>query len=208
MLWESLLWHNVAWKYCIRSFLKEFPALLFCFWSCVPFIFSRTPYTGHVIYIFHFRTQVSNSQSCPCPEKCNLSVTLIWGGKKRRVWRKDKKRRQLFCSTWSLPPRQKTQLKPCPCVQIASELLIQTPLLGDSSPSSLLPAFLCFPWGDFWSQFFNFLFCFVFLALGMWTLSSLTRDRTCTPVLEAQGLNHWTTRDVPKPILKIIQRTL
>ena len=113
-----------------------------------------------------------------------------------------------LCSTWSLPPRQKTQLKPCPCVQIASELLIQTPLLGDSSPSSLLPAFLCFPWGDFWSQFFNFLFCFVFLALGMWTLSSLTRDRTCTPVLEAQGLNHWTTRDVPKPILKIIQRTL
>ena len=31
----------------------------------------------------------------------------------------------------------------------------------------------------------------------MWDLSSLTRDQVCVCALEAQSLNHWTTRDVP-----------
>ena len=49
---------------------------------------------------------------------------------------------------------------------------------------------------------FLFFFFINFLATphGMRDLSSPTRDRTCAPaeeVLEAQGLNHWTTREVP-----------
>ena len=31
----------------------------------------------------------------------------------------------------------------------------------------------------------------------MWGLSSPTRDQTCTPALEAQSFNHWTTKKVP-----------
>ena len=30
--------------------------------------------------------------------------------------------------------------------------------------------------------------------------TSLTRDRTCAPCSETQGLNYWTTREVPKAI--------
>ena len=37
----------------------------------------------------------------------------------------------------------------------------------------------------------------------MWDLSSLTRDRTCTPAVEAQSLNHWTTREVPQRIFNV-----
>ena len=32
----------------------------------------------------------------------------------------------------------------------------------------------------------------------MWDLSSLTRDRTHTPCIGRQSLNHWTTREVHK----------
>ena len=31
----------------------------------------------------------------------------------------------------------------------------------------------------------------------MWELSSLTKDGTHNPALEAQSLNHWTAREVP-----------
>ena len=37
---------------------------------------------------------------------------------------------------------------------------------------------------DFWLQ-------------GMWDLSSLARDRTRSPCIGRQSLNHWTTREVP-----------
>ena len=33
--------------------------------------------------------------------------------------------------------------------------------------------------------------CFYFWLRGMWDLSSLTRDRTHTPCIERQSLNHW-----------------
>ena len=39
----------------------------------------------------------------------------------------------------------------------------------------------------------------VFWPRGMWDLSSLTRDRTCTPCIGRWSLNHWTTREVPWP---------
>ena len=37
----------------------------------------------------------------------------------------------------------------------------------------------------------------VFWPQGMWDLSSLTRDQTCTPCIGRQSLNHWTAREVP-----------
>ena len=44
---------------------------------------------------------------------------------------------------------------------------------------------------------------FSFLAVphGMWDLSSPTRAETCAPAMEVQNLNHWTTREVPAPIV-------
>ena len=38
----------------------------------------------------------------------------------------------------------------------------------------------------------------VFWPRGMWDLSSSTRDRTCTPCIGRQSLNHWTAREVPQ----------
>ena len=49
---------------------------------------------------------------------------------------------------------------------------------------------------------FQYCCCFMFWFLGlqdMWDLSSLTRDRTCTPCIGRQSLNHWTARELPKP---------
>ena len=37
----------------------------------------------------------------------------------------------------------------------------------------------------------------VFWPQGMWDLSSLTRDRTCTPCIGRRSLNRWTAREVP-----------
>ena len=37
----------------------------------------------------------------------------------------------------------------------------------------------------------------VFWSQGMWDLSSPTRDRTHTPCIGRQSLNHWTAREVP-----------
>ena len=45
---------------------------------------------------------------------------------------------------------------------------------------------------------FCFMFCFSFLAGGMWDLSSPTWDRTHTLCLGKRSLNHWTSREVPK----------
>ena len=39
--------------------------------------------------------------------------------------------------------------------------------------------------------------CF-FCLRGMWDLSSLTRDQTCTSYIGRQSVNHWTTREVPR----------
>ena len=35
-------------------------------------------------------------------------------------------------------------------------------------------------------------------------LSFLTRDRACTPALEAQGLHHWAARQVPGGLVKTV----
>ena len=49
---------------------------------------------------------------------------------------------------------------------------------------NLLQYYICFLFWFFWPQ-------------GMWDLSSLTRDQTCTPcIIRRQSLNHWTTREI------------
>lgn len=45
----------------------------------------------------------------------------------------------------------------------------------------------------------------VFWPRGMWDLSFLTRDRTCTPCIGRQNLNHWTVREVPTCFQSIIK---
>ena len=43
----------------------------------------------------------------------------------------------------------------------------------------------------------------VFWPQGMWDLSSLTRDWTCTPCVGRQSLNHWTTSEVSVYLMNI-----
>ena len=60
--------------------------------------------------------------------------------------------------------------------------------------------FLCGPFLKSLLNLLQYCLCFMFLAFwtgGMWYLSSPTRDRTCTPCIGRQSLNHWTTREVP-----------
>ena len=50
------------------------------------------------------------------------------------------------------------------------------------------------------TEFVTILLLFYVLGLwpgAMWDLSSPTRDRTRTPCIGRQSLNHWTTREVP-----------
>ena len=43
----------------------------------------------------------------------------------------------------------------------------------------------------------------IFWLWGMWDLSCLIRDRTCTPSTGRQGLNCWTTKEIPLPTLLV-----
>ena len=46
-----------------------------------------------------------------------------------------------------------------------------------------------------------FLFFFVATPLGLWDLSSLTRDQIWGPTVKVPGPNHWTAREFPSLIL-------
>ena len=64
---------------------------------------------------------------------------------------------------------------------------------------SLISFFLC---GPFLQSLLNLLQYCLFYVLafwpqGIWDLSSLTRDWTCTPCTGRRRFNHWTTREVP-----------
>ena len=50
------------------------------------------------------------------------------------------------------------------------------------------------------STSFIYLFFYIW-SWGIWDLSSPNRSWTCTPALETQSLDHWTTREVPYPLL-------
>ena len=45
-------------------------------------------------------------------------------------------------------------------------------------------------------------YALIFQPQSIWDLSSLTRNRTCTPSIGRQSLNHWTTRVVPESFFK------
>ena len=86
-------------------------------------------------------------------------------------------------------------------------------MLRNPGEKSLITASFSFCYQKSFSDFYSLLwlfksllnllqycFCFMFLFLwprGMWDLSSLTRDRTHSPLIGRQNLNHWTTREVP-----------
>ena len=59
-------------------------------------------------------------------------------------------------------------------------------------------------WTIFFEVFFVFvttlllLYVLVFWPWGMWDLSYLTWDQTCTPCIGRWSLNHWTAREVPR----------
>ena len=61
--------------------------------------------------------------------------------------------------------------------------------------------FLTWTWfSKFFTELVTILLLFyalVFWPVGMWDLSSPTKDRTCTPCTGRQRLNHWTAREVP-----------
>ena len=51
------------------------------------------------------------------------------------------------------------------------------------------------------------LFHFIFwLPYGMWELSSLTREQTWVPAVEAQSPNHWTTGESSYFVLFLIKK--
>ena len=54
------------------------------------------------------------------------------------------------------------------------------------------------------------LLCYVlcFWPKGMWDLSSLTRDQTCTPCAGRQSLNRWTTREAPDSFPAVMNRVI
>ena len=48
------------------------------------------------------------------------------------------------------------------------------------------------------SLFVQAFFFFLALPRVVWDLNSPNRDQTVAPALEAQGLNHWATKEVPR----------
>ena len=69
-------------------------------------------------------------------------------------------------------------------------------LLALSSPS-FLALFLWFFKVFYWICYHIASIFYVLVFWGMCNLSSLTWDRTHTPCIGRQSLNHWTTRQVP-----------
>ena len=51
----------------------------------------------------------------------------------------------------------------------------------------------------------GFLFVIFFWPCHVWDLSPLPRDPVCTPTLEAQCLNHWTARETPVFVVKVLK---
>ena len=44
------------------------------------------------------------------------------------------------------------------------------------------------------------------LPWGTWDLGPWTRDQTCVPCVSSQILNHWATREVPKPVTSLFMK--
>ena len=61
-------------------------------------------------------------------------------------------------------------------------------------------------WPEIKTQGWDCMFWF-FGGQGMWNLSSLTRDGTCTPCSGRPSLNYWTSREVPQSAITTKQLT-
>ena len=55
---------------------------------------------------------------------------------------------------------------------------------------------LCEPFLKSSMNLLQYCFCFIFWPGGMWDLSSLSKDSTCTYCIGRWSFNHWTTREV------------
>ena len=74
-----------------------------------------------------------------------------------------------------------------------------------SIPVPALPSRFLTPGPPGKSEEVFWVFHFIFwLPYGMWELSSLTREQTCAPAVEAQSPNHWTTGESPCFVLFLI----
>ena len=59
--------------------------------------------------------------------------------------------------------------------------------------------------GGVWMRLvFVFFFLFACLFGHTWDFSSLTRDQTRAPAVEARSLNHWTAREVPRLAFELV----
>ena len=83
--------------------------------------------------------------------------------------------------------------------------------VSENWESDLISFFLSFFFFLMWTIFKVFIefvtvlllfYVLVFSPQGMWDLSSPTKDRTCTPCIRRQSLNHWTAREVPPLLVK------
>ena len=89
------------------------------------------------------------------------------------------------------------------CMRILySNLLTHSPVDGhvDSFQDFFFYDFLMWTIFNVFIEFVTMLLLFFVLIVwprGMWDLSSLTRDRTLTPCIGRQSLDHWTAREVP-----------
>jgi len=66
--------------------------------------------------------------------------------------------------------------------------------------------FLMWPIFKVFIEFVTVLLLFNVLAFwpqGIWDLSTLTRDRTCTPCFGRGNLNHWTAREAPRDLIRL-----
>ena len=77
----------------------------------------------------------------------------------------------------------------------------------DRIPVPALPSRFLTPGPPGKSEEVFWLFHFIFwLPYGMWELSSLTREQTWVPAVEAQSPNHWTTGVSPCFVLFLIKK--
>ena len=91
------------------------------------------------------------------------------------------------------------------CRSLAAQKHMESSRSRDRIPVPALPSRFLTPGPPGKSEEVFWLFHFIFwLPYGMWELSSLTREQTWVPAVEAQSPNHWTTGESPCFVLFLI----
>ena len=101
---------------------------------------------------------------------------------------------------WIEPGSSALRAYSLPSEPLGKPLSLYIYVPNSSHSSFFLRLFFFFSCGSFLKSLLNlsqYYFCFVFLATGMWNLSSLTRDGSHTPCIGSWNLNYWSFRDVP-----------